>query len=148
MSFDPTYWHWLALACALLVIEIAVPIAFFLWLSIAAACTALVAYLLPDLSWQLQALLFSALCIVSMFAWHRFAKDSKPSNTDQPNLNQRYQGYIGRTLILSQAIVNGVGKVRVEDSQWQVRGTDADVGSQVKVIAVEGSYLLVEPIQG
>lgn len=145
MSLIPTYWHWLALACLFLVIEITVPMAFFLWLSFAAAASAIVAFLVPDLSWQVQYLLFAAFCIISILAWHRFAKDGDVSETDQPTLNQRNQGYLGRTLVLSQAIVNGIGKVKVDDSQWKVHGSDAAVGSRVKVVSVDGSILHVEP---
>ena len=146
MILIPTFWHWLVLACVFLVIEIAAPSAFFLWLTLAAATSALLAFIVPDLSWQIQYTLFAVFCVLSLFAWRRFAKDGTVAETDQPTLNQGNQRYVGRTLVLSEAIVNGLGKVTVEDSQWKVSGADADLGSSVKVVDVDGSILKVEPI--
>lgn len=145
MSFEPTYWHWLVLACLFLVIEIAAPMTFFLWLALAAVASAAVAFLAPDLGWQTQYVLFAAFCILSLFAWRRFSKEGDVSETDQPNLNRRTQRYLGRTLTLSEPIVNGIGKVKVDDSQWKVAGADAAKGAQVKVVSIEGSVLQVEP---
>jgi len=82
--------------------------------------------------------------VVSLILWKRFARVD--TETDQPQLNQRNQQYVGRTIALSEAIQNGVGKVRIDDSLWKVSGTDAAVGTQVKVIGVDGSTLLVETL--
>jgi len=142
MLVNPTFWHWLVLACVLLGIEILAPGAFFLWLSIAAATSAFIAFLVPTLSWAIQYTLFAIFCVVSLILWKRFARVD--TETDQPQLNQRNQQYVGRTIALSEAIQNGVGKVRIDDSLWKVSGTDAAVGTQVKVIGVDGSTLLVE----
>lgn len=147
MNFDPTFWHWLVLACVFLVIEIVVPIAFFLWLTLAAVVSAAVAFFFPDLGWQVQYVLFAVFCILSLVTWRRFSNEGHVSETDQPNLNQRTQRYLGRTLTLSEAIVNGVGKVKVDDSQWKVNGQDAAKGSRVKVIDVDGIVLKVEPAE-
>ncbi len=144
MLVNPTFWHWLVLACVLLGIEILAPGAFFLWLSIAAATSAFIAFLVPTLSWAIQYTLFAIFCVVSLILWKRFARVD--TETDQPQLNQRNQQYVGRTIALSEAIQNGVGKVRIDDSLWKVSGTDAAVGTQVKVIGVDGSTLLVETL--
>ena len=143
--YNPTFWHWLVLGCVFLGLEIIVPGAFFLWLSIATAASALLKFLVPDLSWAVQFVAFSVFCIASLFAWKHFAKDSQEIETDQPNLNQRGQAYKGRILVVSHAIENGVGKVRVADSQWKVTGADAPIGTKVKVIEVNGSVFAVEP---
>ena len=47
------YWHWWILAGILLIIEVAAPSFFFLWLSIAAGITGLVLLAAPELGWQL-----------------------------------------------------------------------------------------------
>lgn len=143
--YNPTFWHWLVLGCIFLGLEIVVPGAFFLWLSFAAGASAILKFILPDLGWAAQFVAFSAFCIISLFAWKRFAKDSQEIETDQPTLNQRGQAYKGRVLVVSQAIVNGVGKVRVDDSQWKVVGDDAPIGTKVKVIEVNGSIFSVVP---
>jgi hypothetical protein len=38
--------------------------------------------------------------------------------SDQPKLNRRGEQYVGRTFTLEEPIVNGHGKIRVDDSTW------------------------------
>ena len=44
----------------------------------------------------------------------------------------------------SAPIVNGVGKLHVDDSQWRISGADVPAGTQVRVVAADGSTLRVE----
>ena len=144
MFSDPTYWHWLILACIFIGFEIVTPGAFFLWLGLAAGASALVEFVFPNISGLVQYALFAAFCIISLFLWKRFGKSTTDVETDQPQLNQRNQQYVGRTIALSEAIESGVGMVRIDDSQWKVSGADAPSGSMVKVTHVDGSILHVE----
>lgn len=140
--FNPTFWHWLILACAFIGLEILVPGAFFLWLGIAALASFLLKLALPSLSWEVQYIFFAIFSVASLIGWKYFAKSEKPS--DQPTLNQRSQQFVGRTLVLSEAIENGFGRVIVDDSQWKVSGPDAPANTQVKVISADSNLLLVE----
>ena len=56
----------------------------------------------------------------------------------------RGQQYIGRSLVVEQAIQNGRGKVRVGDSLWAAEGPDAPAGARVTVTAAKGTVLVVE----
>jgi membrane protein implicated in regulation of membrane protease activity len=47
---------------------------------------------------------------------------------------------------VAEAIINGLGKVRIEDTLWRVRGDDAVIGQQVKIVAIEGATFEVESI--
>ena len=49
-------------------------------------------------------------------------------------------------MVVEEAITNGIGKVRVEDTLWRARGSDASVGEQVRVIDIEGVTFQVEPV--
>jgi membrane protein implicated in regulation of membrane protease activity len=62
------------------------------------------------------------------------------------NLNQRMRDYVGRSYVLHEAIVDGRGKVRIDDTLWVVTGSDRDKGEWVKVKAVDGTRLIVEPV--
>jgi membrane protein implicated in regulation of membrane protease activity len=84
------------------------------------------------------------LSVASFFAWRRFRP--APAASDQPALNRRGQSYVGRTFTLGSPIVNGVGKLHVDDSQWRISGADAEAGAQVKVVAVDGATLKVERV--
>jgi hypothetical protein len=68
------YWHWWILAGVLLIIEIAAPSFFFLWLSIAAGITGLALLAVPDLGWEYQILLFSGLSIISLTVFKRYQR--------------------------------------------------------------------------
>jgi membrane protein implicated in regulation of membrane protease activity len=57
----------------------------------------------------------------------------------------RGQELIGRTLLVSDAIVDGRGKVKVGDGVWLARGPDTAAGTRVKVIGLEGTVLQVAP---
>ena len=143
--FDLTYWHWFGLAIILLALEITAPLTFFLWLCLAAVATALAKLLFPELNIVMQLILFSVFGVLSLIAWWRFGFTGRETRTDSPHLNQRNAGYVGRELSLTKAIENGVGKVTIEDSQWKVEGPDLAVGSKVRIVAVNGSILKVEP---
>jgi membrane protein implicated in regulation of membrane protease activity len=54
------FWHWLVLAAAFAVIEIAVPVMVCIWLAAAALGAAAVAWFAPGLGWEHQAMIFAA----------------------------------------------------------------------------------------
>lgn len=143
MPFDIDYWHWLAVATAFGIVEVLAPGFFFMWLAVAAVVMALLVLVLPSIGWEVQVLLFTVLAVSSALAGRRFIK-RHPITSDQPFLNQRGAQYVGRTYTLAEGIVNGAGKLRVDDSIWKVRGEDCPAGTNVKVTSVDGTVLLVE----
>ncbi len=58
-------------------------------------------------------------------------------------LNRRGAQYVGRLFTLEQPIVNGVGKLRVDDTTWKIIGEDCPVGTRVRVSGVESTVLKV-----
>ncbi len=143
--FAMNHWSWLILGLALLALELVAPFTFFLWLGVSALITALVLFMVPDMSWQGQFLLFSVLSIASIIVSRKFFfKTQLPS--ELPNLNRRAQQYVGRVFTLTEPISNGYGKISVDDSQWRVRGPKLAEGAQVRVIAAEGSVFEVEAV--
>lgn len=141
MSIEPVlYWHWWLLGIGCLVLETFVPGAIFLWTGISALAVGTLTWLVP-LGWQMELALFAILSIVSFFVWRKV----RPTiATDKPTLNRRGQSYVGRTFTLSQPIVNGIGTLHVDDSQWRIAGPDLPAGSQVRVSEADGATLRVE----
>lgn len=138
------FWHWWIASVLLIVIEIVAPgTAYFLWLGIAAGVTGLVTWLLPALGWEWQVALFSVLAVTTILAWRRYAKNRPATVTDEPRLNRRGEQYIGRVFTLGEPIVNGYGKLRVDDTTWKVQGADLPVGSRVRVVGVDSTILKV-----
>jgi membrane protein implicated in regulation of membrane protease activity len=137
-----TFWHWWILAAALIILEVFAPGAFFLWLGIAAGVVGGLIYLAPELSWEHQVLTFSVLSVVSIIVWRKYFRTS-PEQTDEPALNRRGEQYVGRVFTLTDPIVNSMGKIRVDDTTWKIRGDDCAVGTRVEVTGVDGTILEV-----
>ena len=138
------HWTWWVAGVVLLVVEMLVPGAFFMWMGISALVTGGALWLFPELSWTAQLSLFSVLSISSIVIWRKLFPNAM-SKTDQPLLNKRAQQYVGRTFTLEHAIVNGVGEVHVDDSTWRINSDeDLPAGTRIKVIGVDNMSLTVE----
>lgn len=137
-------WSWWVLGLVLLGIEVLVPGFFFLWFGIAAILIG-VSALLIDWPWQLQVLGFVVLSVVTALAGRRFAGNPNGETAD-PHLNLRGERLAGRTFILSEPIVEGRGRVRVDDTVWRIHGPDAPAGARVTVTGADGPVLTVEPL--
>ena len=136
-------WHWLILAGVMLILEITTTTLLFLLLAVSAAIVGLIAWAAPEISWTIQLTLFAVLSIASLFIWNSYLKN-RPEHSDQPPLNQRGRQYIGRRFTLESDIVNGIGKIRVDDTTWRVEGPDLPAGSNVVVTDVDGTNLIVQ----
>ena len=137
------FWHWLIAAVLMIIVEMVIPAAWFLWMGISAFAVGLLLYFLRDLPLLIQIIIFGVLS-VSTLVLYKWRQKANPYEKDLPNLNRRGEQYVGRILTLDTPIVNGVGKVRIDDSTWRVRGMDMPAGSKVRVLSVEGTSLNVE----
>ncbi len=136
-------WNWLILAVVLLALEIVTPGVNFLWFGLAAAVVGLLA-IGVGFTWPWQVLLFVALSVAVVLSVRRIVRPDV-ALSDQPDLNLRGRQYVGRSLVVEQAIENGRGKVRVGDTLWSAEGPDAPAGARVTVTGTRGIVLLVSP---
>jgi membrane protein implicated in regulation of membrane protease activity len=143
-SFVIEFWHWWIAAVVLLVLEVFAPGSVFLWMATAAGMTGLLLLLASGLTWEYQLLAFAVLTVASAVAWRAYLR-RRPIETDQPALNRRGEQYVGRVFNLDEAIVNGTGKIRVDDTTWKVEGADLPLDAKVRVTGVDGTVLTVEP---
>lgn len=137
------FWHWLIAAVVMIIIEMVLPAAYFLWMGISAFVVGLIFYFIPEMQVLIQVIIFGVLSVVSVVLYKRHDV-SQPDESDQPNLNRRGEQYVGRSFTLDEAIVNGVGKVKVDDSIWKVKGVDMPAGMKVRVMSVDGTVFNVE----
>jgi len=135
-------WNWFILAVVLLTLETVIPGVHFLWFGIAAVIIGFLG-VTTGIVWQWQVLAFALLSVATVFWVRKYARPDV-AISDQPDLNVRGQQYIGRSLVVEQAIQNGRGKVRLGDSLWAVEGPDAPAGSRVTVTGAKGTVLVVE----
>ena len=137
------FWYWLIAAVVMIVIEMVVPAAYFLWMGISAFVVGLLLFAFPEIPLLIQVVIFGVLSVASLVLYKRHQKQN-PMVIDEPKLNRRGEQYVGRLFTLEEPIVNGVGKVKVDDSTWKVQGSDSPAGMKVRVISVDGTVLIVE----
>lgn len=131
----PLAWYWFILAGLLLIGELLSPGVFLMWLAGAAAVTGL-ADLAIGLDWKAEVVLFAVASMLLVFASWNWVKRQRSTPSDQPHLNQRNHAYVGRSFHLHTPIVNGSGKLRIEDTLWDVDGPDLPAGSRVTITGV------------
>lgn len=137
------FWHWWVLAAVLIALEVVAPSTVLLWPGIAAAIVGAVLLVDPGISWQVQVLLFAVLAVISLGLWLGVLR-SRFVHSEESNLNRRGTEYIGRDYVLADPIVDGAGRLNIDDTTWQVSGEDIDAGSRVRVVGMDGAILKVE----
>ncbi|EYB66841.1 hypothetical protein DEIPH_ctg066orf0027 [Deinococcus phoenicis] len=152
MDWLPTFehvrpWHWWVLGALLLILEVTLPGVFFVWLALAAFTLGLVVFVLP-LPVTVQLLLFAALSVAAVLIGRRYVGRLPVGGDEGDTLNTGAHRLVGRTVTVTAPIVNGVGRVRVGDSDWRATGPDTPVGASVLVVGAEGTTLRVREISG
>src|SRR5258708_28259390 len=144
LGFKILFWYWWALAAVLLVFEMLLPGVVFLFLAIGAAAAGFVLLVASDLSLELQLVLFAVVAVASAIGLRPTLRRLQ-TQTTAPNLNARGQALVGKIFVLDQPILAGRGRVTLGDGSWTVTGPDMVAGAKVRVAAVDGTELKVEP---
>ncbi len=134
-------WTWWIIGLVLLGLEIVLPGTFFLWFGVAAIIVGSAA-LIFDWAWQLQLIVFVVLALVLVVVGRRYF--SWGNAPPESLVNERGDRLIGSTYVLAEPIVDGHGRVRVDDTTWRVVGPDLPSGRRVRVISTDGALLRVE----
>jgi len=142
-NLEPHY-AWLAIGLVLAAAEMAVPGVFLIWMAGAALIVGFVAWLVP-IGVPLQIVLFALLAIIAVFSGKRYLKDN-PVEAADPMMNDRGGRAIGETVVVTQTIEAGSGKVKLGDSEWLARGPDTAAGTKLRVASHDGVVLIVEPL--
>lgn len=142
---EPFFYNWLIVGALLLIVEVASFTLLFLWLAIAAVIMAGISFIFPDMTITTQLWIFSLLAVTSVIVWQQVFKKTQERLGDH-KMNNRAARYIGRTATLSEAIINGHGKIQIEDSFWRVEcDSDLAAGERVEVIDAVDVILKVKP---
>jgi membrane protein implicated in regulation of membrane protease activity len=143
-GFKIIFWYWWALAAVLLVFEMLLPGVVFLFLAIGATAAGFGLLVASDLSLELQLVLFAVFAVGSAVALRPTLRRLQ-NRTAAANINARAASLIGKTFVLDQPILAGRGRVKLGDGSWIVTGPDMVAGARVRVAAVDGTELKVEP---
>ena len=142
-------WSWIILGLLLLVGEIVLPGVFLIWFGLSAlviGTLTLVSF--TDVAWwpwQAQVVAFGVLSLVFALIGRKvFPSDIE--NDEASHINDPLGRFLGSEASLDEAIENGVGRVKLGDTVWRVRGADMPAGSKVKVVGSQDGALLVEAV--
>ena len=145
-AFEPTSWFWLIVGLGLLGLEVLLPGMIVMWFGFGAIMTGFILALFPSLSLATQLILFAVLSVGSLIAWRNSKWREERIHSDTPELNQRLQNLMGKEFVLTEAIQNGRGTIRVGDTPWIVEGPDLPAGAKVRVTQLDGMILRVETV--
>lgn len=137
-----SHWAWLGMGVFLAIAELLAPGYFMIWLSAAALLTGVITLALP-IGLPLQVGVFVVLAALSLAAGRRWLARN-PIESADPLLNNRGGQLVGQTAVVTHAIDGGSGRVRHGDSEWLVRGPDAQPGTRVRIAGYDGAVLIVE----
>lgn len=143
-------WNWFIAGVLLMALETLIPGVHFLWFGLAAVVVGILVFLLTasglgealSLPWQL--VLFAVVSVATVF-WVRRFSNAQNVESDEKNLNDRGAQYVGRIVVVEDAITGGRGRVRVGDTLWPASGADAEKGARVRITGSHGTVFIVEP---
>ncbi|MBD3846133.1 hypothetical protein GGC47_004311 [Bosea sp. OAE752] len=136
-------WLWAILGLVLIGGEILAPGVFLIWLGLAALVTGAVVGIF-GLGWQAASIVFAILAIASVAAGRLLTRRRGEEPDAATGLNDRGRQLIGKVFRLEATMTGGEGRVRVGDSSWRIIGPELLAGTEVKVVRVEGSTLVIE----
>lgn len=145
MSFKIIFWYWWAFAAILLVFEMMLPGVVFLFLAIGAAASGAFLLVVSDLSLELQLFVFAVVSVASAVVLRPTLRRLQQGRSQDATINARGDAMLGKTFVLDAPILYGRGRVKVGDGSWTVTGPDMAAGTRVRVMAVNGTELTVEP---
>ncbi len=137
-------WSWIVAGLVLLGLELVVPGGYLLWLGVAGILTGMLTLVQP-LPWAVQWLIFGALSLVSILIWLRLTRHRK-AQSDRPLLNNRADRFIGVEAVLDHPIVEGFGRMALDDTVWRISGPDLPAGRRVRIVGSDGAVLRVEAL--
>ncbi len=142
--YDLGPWAWFILAVVLFALEVMLPGLHFIWFGAAAGMVGVLT-LATGMPWSWQLIAFAVISAATVYWMRRYTRRDSVAS-DEPALNVRGQQYVGRTVMVEDAIREGRGKVRVGDTLWAAEGPDAAAGTTVKVKGTNGIVLIVAPV--
>ena len=137
------FWIWLALGVILLAVEAAFSTEWLLWPAVAAGVVAVTTALGLPLGVLGEVALFAALTVAATLLSRQLIQRVNPS--DSPDINARDSRLIGQRAQVTQAFIDGRGRVFVSGAEWQaeIEGAAPLAGESVIVEGFDGPRLKV-----
>ncbi|WP_025764978.1 NfeD family protein [Dyadobacter tibetensis] len=135
---------WLIIGLIMLVLELISVLLVFVFFSVGALATALLAWvgLLPTLEWQILA--FSAISILSMLLLRKQARNL----LERKGKQYEYNEFVGETAMVIKDIESDKqGKIYYRGAEWRAIAEDNKpiaAGSKVEIVETKGITLVVK----
>ena len=138
-------WGWLTFGLILMILELIIPGTFVIWFGFGGMLTGIVLAFVP-LSVNGQLVTFALASTISVFFGFFVYKRFFGANKEVGQQNKvGAQKYIGQSFKVVEAIDEDNGKVAVGDTVWLAKSDHPIAkGKRAKVVAVEGTILVVE----
>jgi membrane protein implicated in regulation of membrane protease activity len=145
-------WWALGLGLVLMTGELLVPATVFLWTGVACVGVAVPLALFPDFELVWALLLWVALSAAAVLAvrlYHRGHSGAQDQLRPQGPPNRYGSDFIGMSSSLNADSRDGMARVDLKGANWGVKlpGGDLKAGAKVRITAVEGIYLVAEPME-
>ena len=144
--FDTLHaWHWLVLGLVLIGAEALGTGGVFIGTAMAAFISAILKWIVPDLAWEMQLIIFSILAVIFSATYYKLFRKLPKDAEDHPNLNNRSAQMVGKTTTLTEALPATGGKIHFGDTLWSVQPDQAyEAETIVRVVRADGMTLFVE----
>lgn len=144
---DHPFWVWVAVAAALLAIEVSTGTGWLLWPSASAAVVAIMTLLGVEIGLAGEVMVFAGLTIVSALAANRLLPKRVQPDGDLNDRAADLPGMVGTTV---SAFDQGRGRVIVNGSEWTAELVDGEApapGTRVEVVRIlGGATIVVRPV--
>ncbi len=138
-------WAWIILGVVLIGIELLAPGVFFIWLGLAAIATGLIdARVRPVLAARRARLRRAGRRRGGPGRPQPGAARARSTTRRRPRSTAAARRSSAASSRSRRPIVDGAGRIRVDDSSWRVTGPERPAGARVRVVRVEGTTLVVE----
>jgi membrane protein implicated in regulation of membrane protease activity len=140
-----SHWHWVILGLLLLIAEAFGAAGFVLGAAIGSLLTGCIVWLVGNMPWEGQFMLWAILAVSCSLLYWRFFQ-ARLQLSDRPDLNHRTAHFIGKKLTL-KTDVDFEGRIQIGDTFWKVKSeTPLKSGDTVEVISVDSSTLTIEKL--
>ena len=139
------FWIWLAVAVLILAVESAAQTEWLLWPAVAAGIVAVATALGLNIGLPGELIIFAVLTVIGTVLSRRFIQKINPSEVD---INDRDARLIGQRAKVTEAFVDGRGRVFVSGAEWpaEIEGASPLAGDSVIVESAGGARLKVRVV--
>lgn len=141
-----SYWWWLIAGVMLILAEFVVPGVFICFFGVGAILTGIASWLIPEMSFTIELLIFSVLSVVFLFTCRRFLPKSFRGTVKFDRSDIENDDVVGAEAVVTEAITpEAPGKVEFRGTQWTARADRAlAVGERAKIRSRRNLTLYLE----